>query len=225
MDAWLESLMEVARRHSRVPHEAEDLLQDALLEALRAGRGDLTQAVNERWIAGTIRNLAAMAARGTARRRLREARWAEELPRAAPNPEPPPAWLRHPVLDTLPPSLRVVALLALAGHDRREVAWILGISDTALRKRISDLAKRLADEDWSGEGPPPSDLPLGLIRRALLPVVALTGSAGVHDPDGHLLILGGRGAGPPGTNRPHVPARSGNRGLQSSSTSSQEPNS
>jgi len=41
----LESLRAVARRHSRVPHEADDLLQDALLEAMRVGRADLTQAV------------------------------------------------------------------------------------------------------------------------------------------------------------------------------------
>jgi hypothetical protein len=32
-------------------------------------------------------------------------------------------------------------------------------------------------------------LQLGLIRRALLPVVVARQAAGVHDPDGHLLLF------------------------------------
>lgn len=213
MESQLAALRSVARMHSRVPDEADDLLQDALLEALRAGRGDLSLAVNHRWIAGTIRNLGRMNARGAARRRLREARWVEERGDVRPPEEPPHAWLHHPVLDTLSPALRVVALLALAGHDRREVAWLLGLSDTALRRRIADLRKRLAARDLDRDGGVADALPLGLIRRALLPVVAATRAAGVHDPDGHLILVQ-RGA--------HVPGSGGNILPNAPSTPSQE---
>ena len=45
---------------------------------------------------------------------------------------------------------------------------------------------------------PPSvrelDLPLGLIRRALLPVVVATQAVGTHDPDGHLFVFAQSGA-------------------------------
>ncbi len=189
MEFYLDSLRTLARRHSRVPDEAEDLLQDALLEALRVGRGDLSRTVNYRWITGTIRNLGAMAARGAVRRRIREARWVEERADVTPPTEPPPSWLYHPAVDSLPPALRRVALLALSGHDRKEVAWLLGISDAALRRRISDLRKRLSAYDLPDTSREVSDLPLGLIRRALLPAVTRAGAPGVSDPDGHLILL------------------------------------
>ncbi|MEM0964275.1 MAG: hypothetical protein AAGK21_17240, partial [Bacteroidota bacterium] len=52
----------VARRHSRVVSEAEDLLHDALLIAASAGRIDLDVADNRRWLSGVIRNQAAFRA-------------------------------------------------------------------------------------------------------------------------------------------------------------------
>lgn len=201
----LASLRSVAARHSRVPDEAEDLLQDALLEAVCAGRDDLTQAVNFRWVAGMLRNLGAMTARTAVRRRIRESRWSrDDRPQSTATPEfspsgsandAPIAWRAHPALVALPPSLRSVALLALAGHDRAEIAWLLDLTPTAMRQRISTLRKKLAtrmDGDFSH--PTNADLPLGLIRRALLPVVVATNSAGSHDPDGHLLTISRPGA-------------------------------
>jgi len=194
----LAPLRVLARRHSRVPDDADDLLQDALLEAVRAGRSDLTQAVNYRWITGTIRNLGAMTARGAVRRRLRESRWV-----AGSDPSDtlaamsaPSAWGDHPTIAALRPSLREVARLALAGHDRREIAWVLGLSDTAMRQRITALRRKLASTPLDSIAPSERDLelPLGLIRRALLPVVIATNSMGAHVPDGHLLILSKPGA-------------------------------
>lgn len=162
----LESLRAVARRHSRVPHEADDLLQDALLEAMRVGRADLTQAVNYRWLVGTLRNLGVMTARSAVRRRLREAEWTDHQ-----------------------------ALLALSGHDRREVARLLGLSGTAMRECVSALRRRLPHDDaFLSEAIQSDALPLGLIRRALLPVVRATASAGSHDPDGHLITVSRSGA-------------------------------
>lgn len=219
----LASLRAVARRYSRVEDETDDLLQDALLAAVRAGRGDLTQTVNYRWVVGTLKRLGAMTARSAARRRMRDERWALERTGFAALGEPldTPAtgrlreWQWHPALDRLPASLRQVAMLALSGHDRREIGWLLGLTGTALRQRIAALRRRLSAIEALPTPPPPggcaaSGLPLGLIRRALLPVVMASGSAGTHDPDGHLVILG-RGRAPRSREAPaHVSQVGGN---------------
>lgn len=200
-------LLGLARRHSRVPDEAEDLLHDALLEAVRTGRHDLTQASTLRWLAGTIRHLGAMTARGAQRRRLRDTAWRATQPDAVPPVVPPTPWRDDPTvaraIGGLPPALRRVAELALAGCDRQEIAWLLGLSDVTLRQRIATLRRRLgalkggamSGRGGGAVGGAALDLPLGLIRRALLPVVRAQGATGTHDPDGHLLVLARR---PPG---------------------------
>jgi RNA polymerase sigma-70 factor (ECF subfamily) len=198
---YLPLLRAAAARASRVPDEADDLLQDALLEALRAGRSDLSQIVNQRWVLGTIRNLGLMTARGAARRRRRDTQYALEqsipqqgttLPAHAAN-QPLRDWL-----DALPPSLRRVAELAVAGHDRQEIAWLLGIGQVTLRQRIAALRRRVAEREADLREVTSTELAtsdlslrLGLIRRALLPVVRARHAAGVHDPDGHLPLLAG----------------------------------
>lgn len=215
----LDSLRVVARRHSRLKDESDDLLQDALLEAVCAGRSDLTQAANYRWVVGTLRKLGAMSARGAVRRRLRESRWmAERVDGGSELPIHPAGlfreWRSHPALETLPLSLRQVAMLALAGHDRREIAWLLDLTDTALRQRISTLRRRLSalEPPHASAAHPDEDggLPFGLIRRALLPVVVASGSAGTHDPDGHLVILGHGGAPRAGGRGAHISKDGGN---------------
>lgn len=204
LSPYLALLRAAAARNSRVPDDAEDLLQDALLEALRVGRGDLSQSTNQRWLLGTIRNLGRMTARSAARRRRRDTQYALEQS----SPRQTPALADHADhralrdwLEALPPSLRRVAELALAGHDRQEIAWLLNIGQVTLRQRIVALRKRLSAReaelfDSAITGPEPSELTLrlGLIRRALLPVVRARQAAGVHDPDGHLLLLSGRAA-------------------------------
>lgn len=191
-------LLAIARRHSRVPDDAEDLLHDALLEALRSGRHDFSQAATLRWMAGTIRNLGAMTARGAQRRRLRETAWSVDRVQTSPPELPSTPWRDDPavrsLLRALPPSLRRVAELALAGLDRQEIGWLLGLTDATLRQRIAALRKRLgtlADSPALGAGPSRDALalPLGLLRRALLPVARAQAGTGTHDPDGHLLVL------------------------------------
>jgi len=194
-------MLSIARTISRVPDEAEDLLHDALLEAIRAGRADLSQASTLRWLTGTMRNLAAMTARTAHRRRVRDTVWSGDRATAvAPHIMPTP-WRDDPnvvaAVAVLPPSLRRVAELALAGLHRNEIAWILGVSDVTLRQRISALRKRLDRLDAAPAVASGLDLPIGLMRRALLPVVRAKDAPGTHDPDGHLLVLTQRpGAGP-----------------------------
>jgi DNA-directed RNA polymerase specialized sigma24 family protein len=181
-------LLRLARRHSRRAEEAEDLLQDALLDAVAAGRADLRDAANRRWLSGVIRNRATFAARTAARRMRRETAWQVE-PAEAPVDHPPV----DVVLKELPPSLKAVAALALTGHSRREIAYLLNLTDTALRQRLSSLKRVLAVRGIPMPTETPGlslDLAYGRIRDALLPKLVKEGGLfASHDPDGHLFII------------------------------------
>lgn len=183
------TLLRQARRRARRLPEAEDLLQDALLIALEARRGDLTRVENRRWLAGVMRNRALLDGRSAARRRRREAEFQAVTGMVA-GPSVP---LTPPIL-ALSPALRTTALLALSGHTRAEIAWLQRLSDVALRKRVSEIRRRLggADDalpDMNLRG----ELPFGLLRRALLGRVRDRGAAlGSHDPDGNLFVVSSR---------------------------------
>lgn len=193
-----------ARRLSRRAADADDLLQDALLAAIEAGRDDAP------WLEGVLKNRAAMTARGESRRRRREAICADPDPETAPAAaDPAPA--RASLLRVLPPAARRVAVLALHGLSAEEIRWILGLTDTAFRQRLTRIRKAL------GELPPelraqaqglaylrdPAravDLPFGLVRRSLKAALADRAGLGTHDGDGHLLVIRGAHVLPPGGN-------------------------
>ncbi len=183
-----------ARRLTRDAADAEDLVQDALVAALQAGRADAP------WLAGTLRNLAAMQARTAVRRRRREQAGAADESTAAEPVRPSDAVTGTAWLQAWPTSLRRVAVLALHGLSAEEIRWILALSPDAFRQRLSRIRKAL------GTLPPEAraeslalayvrdparsaDLEFGLIRRRLR--AALGGSAGLatHDADGHLLVI------------------------------------
>ncbi len=183
-------LLKLARRHSRRIDEAQDLLQDALLEAVAAGRADLTQVANRRWISGVIRNRAAFTARTAARRTRRETLWQS----GRPEPEAPasPADLGE-ILATLPPALKAVAALAFSGHSRPEIAYLLRLNDAALRQRLTALKRKLRDAGLEVPAQTPGlnlELSYGRIRDALLPKLINEGGVfASHDPDGHLIVF------------------------------------
>jgi DNA-directed RNA polymerase specialized sigma24 family protein len=183
------SLLRCARRRSRLADEAGDLLQSALLVAIEAQRGDMTRGENRRWLVGVLRNRALHEARSAARRRQRESAYmlrntGEETAIAA---EP------ERFIATLPPTLRTTALLALTGHTKPEIAWLLRLSDAALRKRISEIRRRWRRSGLRiplGAGEPRGNLPFGHIRRALLSRVQdVHVVLASHDPDGHLFVV------------------------------------
>ncbi len=179
-----------ARRHARRVADADDLVQDALLIALEQGRSD-----DPAWLAGVIRNQAAMRARSAIRRRRREAAVADDDVANAQEYPPPSAGV---LLERLPPAARRVALLALHGLNAEEIRWVLGIHAAAFRQRLTSIRKAM------GALPPSQraealalayvrdparavDLQFGLIRRALK--AALSDGIGTHDADGHLIVL------------------------------------
>jgi DNA-directed RNA polymerase specialized sigma24 family protein len=177
----------LARRASRRAEEADDLLQSALLAAIEAGRTDFASPKTRRWLAGVIRNRGAFEARTAARRRQRESAFA--APDTTEDRQPT---TQVKQLDALPPALRVTALLALNGCTRTEIGWLLGLSDVALRQRISQLRRALDRAGLSAPGEPQlsGSLDFGRIRAALL-AAARRGDAFVasHDPDGHLFVV------------------------------------
>lgn len=177
-------LLRGARKQSRREADAEDLLQTALLAAIEAGRTDMGREDNRRWMAGVLRNRARHEARTVVRRRRRDGDY-QSL-----RDEGPAATAPADAVLTLPPALRITALLALTGHTRPEIAWLLNLSDTTLRKRISDIGRRLKGTGGAVAAAPAGDLPFGLMRQALLGPVRTDGAAfGSHDPDGNLFVV------------------------------------
>lgn len=183
-------LVALARRHARRSAEAEDIVQEVLIAAVEAGRDDFSQPANRRWMAGAIRRRAAFDARSAARRREREARWQAER---QPDGDRQDTESLAGILGQLPKSLRVVAALAVSGHSRIEIAYLLGLNDTALRQRIRALKVALGKK---GVVMPAEmiglnlDLAYGAIRQALAPALRRHGGAfATHDPDGHILVV------------------------------------
>ncbi|KKB07769.1 RNA polymerase sigma factor [Devosia chinhatensis] len=181
-------LLALASRRAR-PADAEDIVQDALLIAIEAGRHDLEDPANLAWLRGVVRNRARLHARGALRRLGRETKWQSGPPPETVSETPPASEM----LAGLPPALRTFAALVLTGHNRREIAYLLDLPNTALRQRISALKRHLrrkgfaAPHELSGLS---LNLAYGRIRDVLLPALRRHGGlfAG-HDPDGHLFIV------------------------------------
>lgn len=184
----------LARRATRRAEEADDLVQTALLAALESGRTDLAAPETRRWLAGVIRNRAAFDARTSARRRRRESNWsADFLPHAQRGGGGSPQsgeTVGATEIAALSPALRITALLALSGHTRQEIGWLLNLSDDALRQRISQLKRALANAGAAANADPTGALAFGRIRRALLgPARRENAFLASHDPDGHLFVV------------------------------------
>jgi DNA-directed RNA polymerase specialized sigma24 family protein len=181
-------LLREAQRAARRRPEAEDLFQTVWLAAIEAGRGDLSCAANRRWFVGALRRRALFDARTAVRRRARDQRAASMRAHAGQSTEVP-VWF----VERLPPKLRTTALLALTGHSKHEILWLLRMNEPALRQRIADIRRR-----WQAEGGGSLDgvsglsgpLNFGIIRRALLPPAQSPGvMLASHDPDGHLFAV------------------------------------
>ncbi|MBX3211567.1 MAG: sigma-70 family RNA polymerase sigma factor [Labilithrix sp.] len=188
-------LVRLARRHSRRADEAEELVHDVLAEALRRGVDDWQSPARRGWLCGAVQRRAAFLARCAVRRRIREERVGRELAAAAEVPPPAPAERAFggtsAFLDALPPTLRSVSVLLATGMSRKDVCYVLGLSDAALRQRLTKLRKL-----WPADGLDTGELPDtalagGVLRRALLQPLRRDSRLvlGAFDPDGHPLLF------------------------------------
>lgn len=179
-------VLRMARRLAQSGDEARDLAQDALLAALARGFEDWASPARRAWLRGVVRKRWAFVARAEVRRRRREKLFDGGGRGAV-------AWVWDAgFLASLPRSLRAVAVLASADLCAAEIRWLLGLSDTALRKRLSELrrAVRSAAELPTRPAPEPP-FSFGARRAQLLAI--LRGQQGpavaTHDPDGHTILL------------------------------------
>ncbi len=182
-------LVAIARREAGALH-AEDVVQEAMLVAIEQGRHDLADPANCAWLRGVVRNRARMTARSARRWQRRDGAWQGITTAAEPAPRPDAV---ADILADLPASLRVLAALVLTGHNRREIAYLLGLSDTALRQRIVALRRRLVARGIAAPGELTGlslDLAYGRIRDCLLPALERHGGVfASHDPDGHVFLV------------------------------------
>lgn len=193
----------IAAASSRNAQHARDLAHAVLLDAIARDVGDLSAPERRAWLRGALRKHAAFEARTAVRRRHREARWQSAIDDAAApaqeqGQEP---WRFSPeLLARLSPALRVLAALASAELEPREIRSVLQLSDTAFRKRLSELRRALREATAAGIAVvcrPPAAYALGAARAELL--MSLRGqprtwAVASHDPDGHPLIFSRAGA-------------------------------
>jgi hypothetical protein len=183
----------VAAASSRNAEHARDLAHSVLVDAVARGK---TSEVQQRgWMYGAVRRRAAFEARTAARRQAREARWHASTPDPAAH-----AWRFSPeLLAELSPALRVLAALASAELQPREIRSVLRLTDAAFRKRLSELGR--AVRTASRAGLPvvrrvPAGHALGPARAELLSTLERHPAWAVasHDPDGHVFVFSRAGA-------------------------------
>jgi RNA polymerase sigma-70 factor (ECF subfamily) len=127
------------------------------------------------------------------RQRHREARW-QATREAAPAIEPEPWRFSPELLARLSPALRVLAALASAELEPREIRSVLRLTDTAFRKRLSELRRAVHEATAAGIAVvhrPDAAYALGASRAELLESLKShpTWAIASHDPDGHPLIF------------------------------------
>lgn len=178
-------LLRTARRCTCSAEEARDLAQDALLLAVARGFDDWSTPARRAWLHGVVRKRAAFVARGQARRRRRE-RLPDGPGRSVGE------WVWQPrFLASLPRSLRIVAALASADLAAAEIRWLLGLTDSALRQRLSALRTAVRAEPELPTLPAPEPRSFVPHRAQLLATLRRqrAHTLATHDPDGHPILL------------------------------------
>lgn len=157
-DAQHQRIYRLARRLSRDPEEARDLVQETFLRAARhAHKLPSSRPAAEAWLVRTTVNLC----RDLGRRRAVRTRDQHRIEPPAPyGPNPETATVARAsveaALAALSPRRRaVVVLVELEEHSTREVARLLGLPEGTVRWHLSrgrhELKKRLAGELSSQE--------------------------------------------------------------------------
>jgi RNA polymerase sigma-70 factor (ECF subfamily) len=184
-------ILVTARRFTRSDADARDLVQDVLEMALGVGVSDWSSPQRRAWLRGVVRKRAAFVVRGQIRRRGREL-LANEAGGASADANAEPWRWQPEFLASLPRSLRIVAALASADLCAVEIRWLLRLTDTALRQRLSALRRTLRCRAEPPISPAPAPPRAFVGQRAqLLAHLRRQGSRALatHDPDGHVIFL------------------------------------
>lgn len=140
----------VARGVLRDTADAEDVAQEALLQAFRRFRRLRDRSRFRAWLVRIAFRLALDQARSSRRRERRETLWAVAVPR--PNAEDLTAASEFErrvgkAMETLPEKLRLVLLLsAMDGHPLEEVAELLHLPVGTVKSRLHIARRRLAEK-------------------------------------------------------------------------------
>lgn len=168
-------LRELARRLASDPDDADDLVQDTVLEASRV---PASAARNHRkWLAGVLRNRWRMSARSQARRRAREAGLVDLEPGGERLPERAVAARQiaealNAALRELEPDDRAIVLARYADdRNATEIGRDLGLAPSTVRTRLARSLARLRVSMDERCGPDPR------VWRALVVVPPSVGSA------------------------------------------------
>jgi RNA polymerase sigma-70 factor (ECF subfamily) len=188
-----EECVRVAAASSRSAQQARDLAHAVLLDAIERDVSDLSAPERRAWLRGALRKRAAFEARTAVRQRSREARW-QSARQAVPATGPEPWRFSPELLARLSPALRVLAALASAELEPREIRSVLRLTDTAFRKRLSELRRAVHEATAAGIAivhRPDAAYALGTARAELLESLKSHPSWAIasHDPDGHPLIF------------------------------------
>jgi DNA-directed RNA polymerase specialized sigma24 family protein len=183
-------LVLASRRHSRVREEAEDVAHDIIVAALRRGL-PLEDEGFARTIDASARRHAAFVARGAARRRAREVRFALEPAGGELGETNLPEGVAPAAL---PSALRTTLLLLSLGHTKSELRSALGLSDATLRKRIQGLRERapLARPEFTERAvffPQVRRTQVGLVLRLASSLEGRGRMVAASDCDGHGIIF------------------------------------
>lgn len=193
----MDELLRLAGKYSRRAREAEDLVQDLLLETVQTKR-KISDENYMAWAHGFLRNRAAFIARTEGRRRNREKRsQIIEDSQSCERIQFPAAFLEE-----LSPALRRTARLINCALNKKEIMYLLNISDAAFRQRLTALRKQwdlyVEENEVSPEIKTESEssLNIGLLRRSLRN--SFHGDSakiiGSFDPDGNLLVFRSKSA-------------------------------
>jgi len=146
---YSERLLAAGRRHCRTSAEAEDAVQDALISAADA----LPRLRSDQSLPGFLIKVVATACRriGRGQKNAPELHDSSAEPSAAGDPEQDierrelGALLERTLLALSPQDRSVVLLAELEGFSAAEIGAELGLTEGAVRTRLSRLRARLAD--------------------------------------------------------------------------------
>ncbi|MCR6662048.1 MAG: sigma-70 family RNA polymerase sigma factor [Luteimonas sp.] len=149
LDAHRGIMLKVAATYARNAHDRDDLAQEIATQLWRAWPGYDPQRNFSTWMYRIALNTAIDFVRGNARR-IRHSIPLDEAEHDAPSTQPDheaQASLRmlHRFIDTLEPLNRALLLLYLEERSTREMAEVLGISESNVTTKVSRLKQRIRD--------------------------------------------------------------------------------